>query len=42
MMFLERGEEGDMHFKLLDGQMVKVGQARSAFYCIIKSISSDC
>jgi aminoglycoside phosphotransferase (APT) family kinase protein len=24
MMFLEREEEGDMHFKLLDWQMVKV------------------
>jgi aminoglycoside phosphotransferase (APT) family kinase protein len=40
MMFLEREEEGDMHFKLLDWQMVKVG-SKLALLFIIKSISSD-
>jgi aminoglycoside phosphotransferase (APT) family kinase protein len=40
MMFLEE-EEGDMHFKLLDWQMVKVG-SKLALLFIIKSISSNC
>jgi hypothetical protein len=31
MMFLKREEEGDMHFKLLDWQMVKVGSKLALF-----------